>query len=114
MPVRQQSGGVSSCNTETGIHSVDVQKTVEIPQLQFLDLLVVPASCNDKFWYRQCSKLWNAAGAAPVVLWRHCDHTAVQSYVSRAIQSDRVLDIPVMLTVQFLNKVVDTVVYDMV
>ena len=37
---------------------------------------------------------------------------AVQSYVSRAIQFDRVLDIPVMLTVQFLYKVVDTVVYD--
>ena len=34
---------------------------------------------------------------------------AVQSCVSRAIQSDRVLDIPVMLTVQFLNKVVDMV-----
>ena len=34
---------------------------------------------------------------------------AVQSYVSRAIQSDRVLDIPVVLTVQFLNKVVDMV-----
>ena len=34
---------------------------------------------------------------------------AVQSYVSRAIQSDRVPDIPVMPTVQFLNKVVDMV-----
>ena len=49
------------------------------------------------------------------LLWccgRHCDHTAVpavQSYVSRAIQSDRVLDIPVMPTVQFLNMVVDMV-----
>ena len=32
---------------------------------------------------------------------------AVQSCVSRAILSDRVLDIPVVLTVQFLNKVVD-------
>ena len=37
---------------------------------------------------------------------------AVQSYVSRATQSDRVPDIPVMLTVQFLNKVVDMVVCD--
>ena len=37
---------------------------------------------------------------------------AVQSYVSRAIQFDRVPDIPVMLTVQFLYKVVDTVAYD--
>ena len=50
------------------------------------------------------------------LLWccgRHSDHAAfvpaVQSCVSRAIQSDRVLDIPVMLTVQFLNKVVDMV-----
>ena len=34
---------------------------------------------------------------------------AVQSYVSRAIQSDRVPDIPVMPTVQFLNKDVDMV-----
>ena len=32
--------------------------------------------------------------------------------VSRSIQFDSVLDIPVMLTVQFLNKVVDTVAYD--
>ena len=37
---------------------------------------------------------------------------AVQSHVSRAIQSDRVPDIPVVLTVQFLNKVVAVVVYD--
>ena len=36
-----------------------VQNTVEIPQLQFLDLVVVPVLCNDKFWYRQCRKLWN-------------------------------------------------------
>ena len=40
-----------------------------------------------------------------------------KSYVSRAIQFDRVPDIPVVplkgdSTVQFLNKVVDTVVYD--
>ena len=57
--VHQHSGGYSSCYTETGMHSVVVQKTVEIPQLQFLDLVVVPVSCNDKFWYRQCRKLWN-------------------------------------------------------
>ena len=37
---------------------------------------------------------------------------AVQSYVSRAIQFDRVPDIPVVPTVQFLNKVVDMVLYD--
>ena len=41
------------------MHSVVVQKTVEIPQLQFLDLVVVSVLCNDKFWYRQCRKLWN-------------------------------------------------------
>ena len=35
------------------MHSVVVQKTVEIPELQFLDLVVVPVLCNDKFWYRQ-------------------------------------------------------------
>ena len=40
-----------------------------------------------------------AAGAALVVLWT--------SLSSRTIQSDRVPDIPVMLTEQFLNKVVD-------
>ena len=37
---------------------------------------------------------------------------ALSCPTSREIQSDRVLDIPVMLTVQFLNKVVDMVVYD--
>ena len=36
----------------------------------------------------------------------------VQSCVSRAIQFDRVPDIPVMPTVQFLNKVVDMVLHD--
>ena len=30
-----------------------VQKTAEIPQLQFLAFVVVPVLCNDKFWYRQ-------------------------------------------------------------
>ena len=54
--VQQQSGGYSSCYTVTGMHSAVVQKTVEIPQLQFLDLVVVPVLCNDKFWYRQCRK----------------------------------------------------------
>ena len=92
------------------MHSVVLQKTVEIPQLQFLDLVVVPVSCNDKFWYRQCRKLWNCRRCSSCGV---VDVTviillvpAVQSYVSRAIQSDRVPDIPVMLTVQFLNKVV--------
>ena len=98
------------------MHSVVVQKTVEIPQLQFLDLVVVPVSCNDKFWYRQCRKLWNCSrcsfcGVVDVTVVILLV-PAVQSYVSRAIQSDRVPDIPVMLTVQFLNKVVDMVVYD--
>ena len=37
---------------------------------------------------------------------------AVESYVSRAVQFDRVLDIPVMPTVQIWNKVVDMVLYD--
>ena len=98
------------------MHSVVVQKTVEIPQLQFLDLVVVPVLCNDKFWYRQCGKLWNCRRCSscgvvdvPVIMLLV---PAVQSYVSRAIQSDRVPDIPVVLTVQFLNKVVDMVMYD--
>ena len=115
-PVHQQSGGYSSCYTETGLHSVVVQKTVEIPQLQFLDLVVVPVLCNDKFWYRQCRKMWNCLSCSSCGV---VDVTeiiqlvpAVQSYVSRAIQFDRVPDIPVMRTVQFLNKVVDMVVYD--
>ena len=56
------------------------------------------------------------ANAAPVVLWTSlCSYNSFQqskSYVSRAIQFDRVPDIPVVPTVQSLNKVVDTVVYD--
>ena len=83
--------------TERGMHSVVVQKTVEIPQLQFLDLVVVPVSCNDKFWYRQCRKLWNCSrcsfcGVVDVTVVILLV-PAVQSYVSRAIQSDRVPDI---------------------
>ena len=78
--VHQQSGGSSSCYTKTGMHSVVVQKTVEIPQLQFLDLVVVPVSCNDKFWYRQCRKLLWCCG-------RHCDHTARSS--SPVVRSSR-------------------------
>ena len=57
--VHQQSGGYPSCYTETGPHSAVVQKTVEIPQLQFLGLVVVPVLCTDKCWYKQCRKLWN-------------------------------------------------------
>ena len=101
--VHQQSGGFSSCYTETGMHSV------EIPQLQFLDLVVVPVSCNDKFWYRECRKLWNcrrcsSCGVVDVTVIIQLV-PAVQSYVS----CDIVPDIPVMPTVQFLNKVVDMV-----
>ena len=59
LSVHQQSGCSSSCYTETGMHSAVVLKTVEIPQLQFLDLVVVPVLCNDKYWYRQCRKQWN-------------------------------------------------------
>ena len=64
-------------------------------------------------WYRQCRKLWNcrrrsSCGVVDVTVIILLV-PAVQSYVSRAIQSDRVLDIPVMPTVQFLNKVVDMV-----
>ena len=98
------------------MHSIVVQKNVETPQLQFLDLVVVPVSCNDKVWYRQCRKQWKCRRCSscgvvdvPVIILLV---PAVQSYVSRVIQSDRVPDIPVMLAVQFLNKVVDMVMYD--
>ena len=46
------------------------------------------------------------------LLWccgRHCDHAA---FVPAVQSFDRVMDIPVVLTVQFLNKVVDMVMYD--
>ena len=45
----KQSGGYSSCYSEAGMHSVVVQKTVEIPQLQFLDLVVVPVCATTSF-----------------------------------------------------------------
>ena len=56
------------------MHSVVVQKTVEIPQLQFLDLVVVPVSCNDKFWYRQCRKMCNC---------RRCSSCGVVDVIQR-------------------------------
>ena len=67
--VHQQSGGYSSCYTETLIHSVVVQKTVEIPQLQFLDLVVVPVRATTSFGTDSAENCGIAAGAAPVVLW---------------------------------------------
>ena len=80
-----------------------MQKTVEIPQLLFLGLVVVPVLCTDKCRYRQCRKL-----ELPQVqlLWCcgcHCDHAA---FVPAVQSFDRVLDIPVVPQ-QFLNKVVD-------
>ena len=77
--VHQQSGGYSSWYTETGMHSVILQKTVEIPQLQFLDLVVVPGSCNDKFGADSAENCGIAAGAAPVCCGRPCDHAARSS-----------------------------------
>ena len=96
---------------------IDLQKTVEIPQLQFLDLVVVPVCATTSLVQTvqktvelpQVQLLWCVD--VPVIILLV---PAVQSYVSRAIQSDRVPDIPVMLTVQFLNKVVDMVMYDRV
>ena len=61
------------------MHSVVVQKTVEIPQLQFLDLVVVPVLCNDKFGTDSAENCGIAAGAAPVVCGRPCDRTARSS-----------------------------------
>ena len=97
------------------MHGIDLQKTVEIPQLQFLDLVVVPVCATTSLVQTvqktvelpQVQLLWSVD--VPVIILLV---PAVQSYVSRAIQSDRVPDIPVMLTVQFLNKVVDMVMYD--
>ena len=81
-----------------------MQKTVEIPQLQFLGLVVVPVLCTDKCWYRQCRKLWNCRRCSSCgVCGRHCDHAA---FVPAVQSFDRVLDIPVVPQ-QFLNKVVD-------
>ena len=78
-----------------------VQKTVEIPQLQFLDLVVVPVLCNDKFWYRQCRKKWNcrrcsSCGVVDVPSIMQLLFQQSKSYVSRAIQFDKVPDIPVV------------------
>ena len=67
--VHQQSGGYSSYYTETLMHSVVVQKTVEIPQLQFLDLVVVPVRVTTSFGTDSAENCGIAAGAAPVVLW---------------------------------------------
>ena len=102
--VHQQSGGYSSCYTETGMHSVVVQKTVEIP---------LPFRGTTSFGTDSAGKLWNcrrcrSCGVVDVTVIIQLV-SAVQSYVSRAIQSDRVPDIPVMPTVQFLYKVVDMV-----
>ena len=114
--VHQQSGGYSSCYTETGMRSAFRAKTFDIPQAQLLDLVVVPVVCNDTFWYRQCRKQWNCRRCSSC----HVVDVAViiqlvfqqsKSYVTRAIQFDRVPDIPVAPQ-QSLNKVVDAVVYD--
>ena len=57
--VHQQSGGYSSCYTETGMHN---------PQLQFLDLVVVPVRATTS-GTDSAENSGIAAGAAPVVLW---------------------------------------------
>ena len=72
------------------MHSVVVQKTVEIPQLHFFAFVVVPVLCNDKCWYRQCKKLWNcrrcsSCGVVDVTVIVLLVQ-AVQSYVSRSTE----------------------------
>ena len=67
--VHQQSGDYSRCYTVTLMHSVVVQKTVEIPQLQFLDLVVVPVRATTSFGTDSAENCGIAAGAAPVALW---------------------------------------------
>ena len=67
--VHQRSGGYSSCYTETGPQSAVVQKTVEIPQLLFFGLVVVPVLCTDKWLVQDSAENCGiAASAAPVVL----------------------------------------------
>ena len=94
------------------MHSAVVLKTVEILQLQFLDLVVVPVLCNDKCWYRQCRKLWNcrrysSCGVVDVaVIIQRLFQQSSRTVVARFSSFDRVLDIPVVPQ-QFLNKDVD-------
>ena len=51
------------------MHSAVVQRPLKFPQAQFLDLVVVPVLCNDKFVTDSAENSGIAAGAAPVVLW---------------------------------------------
>ena len=51
------------------MHGIVVQKTVEIPQLQFLDFVVVPVCATTSFGTNSAENCGIAAGAAPVVLW---------------------------------------------
>ena len=51
------------------MHGIVVQNTVEIPQLQFLDLVVVPVRATTSFGTDSAENCGIAAGAAPVVLW---------------------------------------------
>ena len=75
LSVHQQIGGYSSCYTERGMHSAVVQKTVEIPQLQFLDLVVqrqvLVQTVHKTVELPQVQLLWCCR--------RHCDHTARSS-----------------------------------
>ena len=98
------------------MHSAVVLKTVEIPQLQFLDRVVVPRSVQRQVLIQTVLKTVELPQVQP--LWccgRHCDHTARSSspvvrFLAR-FSSTECRDIPVMPTVQFLNKVVDMVLY---
>ena len=69
-----------------------------------MNLVVLPVLCNDKFWFRQCRKQWNcrrcsSCGVADVAVIIHLVQQSGRT-CSRAIQFDRVPDIPVMPTVQ--------------
>ena len=73
--------------------ALSVQRTVEIPRVQLLDLGVVPVLCNDKFWTVQ-----KTVEMPQVHLLRGCrrlcDHAETSFRVSR-----QVVDVPVVQVV---------------
>ena len=92
--VHQQSGGFPVARQRQVCTALVVQKTEDIPQLQFLDLVVVLVLWNDKFGYRQCRILWNcrrcsSCGVVDVTVIIQLVFQQSKSYGSRAIQFPR-------------------------
>ena len=94
------------------MHGAVVLKTVEIPQLQFLDLVAVPVRATTSVGTDSAENCGIAEGAAPVVLWTLlcsysvCSSSPCRTVLARFSSLDRMPDIPVVPQ-QFLNKVVD-------